>query len=163
VAGLRGLELANLTLIQKTGGAAIAALERKMLDESFLQNRKFAILRVAFDCADSLAVEVRSRNHATWHGVARPVGIINDHCAVVKDKVGKTVREKEKDLEEGRAWRIWFSTFLWGLAAIVLKYALIFLVTMLGAIAGLIVWVAALIAGWSFLLLPMMPFKLDGN
>src|SRR4051812_1702010 len=70
----------NLSLVQKAGGA-ISTLKRKMLDESFLQNRKLAVLRMAFDRADRLAVEVRRRDHTGRHGVARPVGIIDDDCA----------------------------------------------------------------------------------
>src|SRR5215475_5555970 len=48
----------NLPLVQKAGGA-ISTLKREMLDESFLQKRKLAVLRMAFDRADGLAVEVR--------------------------------------------------------------------------------------------------------
>src|SRR5450830_1720133 len=70
----------NLSLVQEAGGA-IAALESKMVDESFLQNRKFGVLRMAFDRADSFAVEARRRNNAGRAGVARPVGIIDNHRA----------------------------------------------------------------------------------
>src|SRR5689334_20148584 len=66
----------NLSLVQKAGGA-ISTLKREMLDESFLQNRKLTVLCMAFDRADSLAVEVRRRDHTGRHGLARPVGIIN--------------------------------------------------------------------------------------
>src|SRR6516225_8709062 len=38
----------NLTLVQEPGGA-IAALERKMVDESLLQGRKLTILRMPLD------------------------------------------------------------------------------------------------------------------
>src|SRR5262249_58323670 len=65
----------DLTLVQKTGGA-IAALKCKMLDESLLQNGKLAVLRMAFDRADGLAVEVHRRNHTSRHGMARPRGVI---------------------------------------------------------------------------------------
>src|SRR5712671_4746687 len=67
----------DLALVQEAGGA-IAALERKMLDESRLQRRKLAVLGVAFDGADRLAVEARRRNDAGRGGVARPVGTIDD-------------------------------------------------------------------------------------
>src|SRR5262245_62473924 len=60
----------NLPLVQKAGGA-ISTLKREMLNESFLQNRKLAVLRMAFDCADGLAVEVHRRNHTGRHGMAR--------------------------------------------------------------------------------------------
>src|SRR6266478_9902494 len=68
----------NLALVQEPWGA-IAALKSKMLDESLLQNRKLAILRKAFDGADRLTVEARGRNDAGRAGVARAIGIIDDH------------------------------------------------------------------------------------
>src|SRR3981189_2877989 len=52
-----------------------------MLDESLLQSRKLAVLGMAFDGADRLAVEARRRNDAGRGGVARPVGTIDDHRA----------------------------------------------------------------------------------
>src|SRR5450830_637851 len=70
----------NLALVEETGGT-IAALESEVVDESFLKNRKFAVLRMAFDRADSFAVEARRRNDAGRAGVARPVGIIDNHRA----------------------------------------------------------------------------------
>jgi len=70
----------DLTLVQKTW-SAIATLERKMLDESFLKNRKFAILRMTFDRADGFAIERNRRNNAGRAGVARPVRIIDDDRA----------------------------------------------------------------------------------
>src|ERR1700756_5929696 len=70
----------NLTLVQKTGGA-IAALERKVLNESLLQNRKLAVLRMTFDRADGLAVEVHRRNYAGRHGMAFFLGVISQHFA----------------------------------------------------------------------------------
>src|SRR5262249_52740544 len=59
----------DLTLVQKTG-VAIAALKCKMLDKSLLQNGKLTVLRMAFDRADGLAVEVHRRNHTSRHGMA---------------------------------------------------------------------------------------------
>ena len=52
-----------------------------MLDEGLLQHGKLAVLGVAFDRADGFAVETRRRNDAGRAGVARPVGIIDDHRA----------------------------------------------------------------------------------
>ena len=70
----------NLPLVQKSG-SAIAALEREMVDESRLQCGQLAVLRVAFDGADRLAIEVSRRNHTGRHGMARSVGVIDDHRA----------------------------------------------------------------------------------
>src|SRR5262245_50870996 len=84
----------NLSLVQKAGGA-ISTLKREMLDESFLQNRKFTVLCMAFDCADSLAVELRSRDHTGRHGLARPVGIIND------DRATQALRSAAAELGPG--------------------------------------------------------------
>src|SRR5262249_57778989 len=68
----------NLSLVQKAGGA-ISTLKREMLDESFLQNRKLAVLRMAFDRTDGLAVEVHRRNHTGRHSMARPLRTIHHH------------------------------------------------------------------------------------
>src|SRR5262245_39547968 len=70
----------NLALVQESG-RTVAALESEMLDERPLQRRKLAVLRMALDRADGLAVEVHRRNHTSRHGMARPVGIIHDHRA----------------------------------------------------------------------------------
>src|SRR5262249_60807362 len=70
----------DLTLVQKTGGA-IAALKCKMLDESLLQNGKLTVLRMAFDRADGLAVEVHRRNHTSRHGMARPPAVLHHYRA----------------------------------------------------------------------------------
>src|SRR5262245_50734383 len=70
----------NLPLVQESG-RTVAALEREMLNEGFLQNRKLAVLCMAFDRTDGLAVEVYRRNYTGRHGMARPVGTIHDHRA----------------------------------------------------------------------------------
>src|SRR5262245_8276603 len=70
----------NLALAQESG-RTVAELERKMLDEGLLQNGQLAVLRMALDRTDGLAVEVHRRNHTSRHGMARPVGIIHDHRA----------------------------------------------------------------------------------
>ena len=62
-------------------GRAIAALEREMLDEGLLQRGQFAVLGVALDRADGLAVEAHRRDDAGRAGVAGPVGIVDDHRA----------------------------------------------------------------------------------
>src|SRR6516165_1642422 len=70
----------HLAFVQKTRGT-VAALEGKMRDKLLLQKRQFAVPRMAFHGADRLAVEVHRRNDAGGAGVARPVGIIDDHRA----------------------------------------------------------------------------------
>jgi hypothetical protein len=50
-----------------------------MADERLLQNRKLAVLRVAFHRADRLAIEARRRNDAGWDRVAGPAGIIDNY------------------------------------------------------------------------------------
>lgn len=46
----------HLPFIEKTGGT-VTALEREMPDEGLLQRRQLAVLGVALDRADGLAVE----------------------------------------------------------------------------------------------------------
>src|SRR6476661_3061542 len=84
----------DLALVQEAGGA-IAALERKMLDECLLQSGELAVLRMALDRADCLAVETRRRHDAGRGGVARPVGSINDHRAT------QTLRRAAPELGAG--------------------------------------------------------------
>ena len=70
----------DLTFVQESGGA-IAALEREVLDEGLLQDRELAVLGVAFHRADGFAVEAHRRHDAGRAGVARAVGVIDDHRA----------------------------------------------------------------------------------
>src|SRR5271168_440315 len=70
----------DLALVEKTRGA-IAALEGELGDKSLLQSRQLAVLRMAFDRADRLAVEACGRHDAGWARVARPVGTIDDDRA----------------------------------------------------------------------------------
>src|SRR3984957_19663935 len=63
----------DLALVEKTRGA-IAALEGELGDKSLLQSRQLAVLRMAFDRADGLAVEACGRHDAGWARGARPVG-----------------------------------------------------------------------------------------
>src|SRR3954454_22733992 len=70
----------DLALIQEAGGA-IAALEREVLDEGFLQDRELAIPGMTFDSADCLAIKAYRRCDAGRAGVACPIGIIDDDSA----------------------------------------------------------------------------------
>src|SRR5829696_1733131 len=70
----------NLPFIEEARGA-VAALEREMLDEGFLQRRQFVALRMSFDGADGLAVKACRRGDAGRAGVAGAIGIIDDHGA----------------------------------------------------------------------------------
>src|ERR1700722_3671361 len=70
----------DLPLVQETR-RAVAALKGEMLDERRLQRGQLAILGMAFDGADRLAVEACRRDDAGRAGEARPVGIVDDHRA----------------------------------------------------------------------------------
>src|SRR5271170_3645306 len=70
----------DLSLVQKAGGA-IAALEREVFDEALLQRREFACRGMALDGSDRLSIKADRRHDAGRLGVARPVWIIDDHCA----------------------------------------------------------------------------------
>ena len=52
-----------------------------MFDECLLQRREFAVLGVTFDRADGFAVEARRGDDAGRAGMARAIGIVDDHGA----------------------------------------------------------------------------------
>src|ERR1700730_14590680 len=87
----------DLTLVQKTR-SAIPALKSKMLDESFLQNRKLAVFRVAFDRSDGFTVEACRRNYAAGTGIARPIRVIDDH------HTAQALRGAAAELGAGQPW-----------------------------------------------------------
>ena len=82
--------------LRKPGGA-IAALEGEVLDKGLLQGGKLAVLGMAFDGADRLAVEACRRDDAGRAGVARPVGIIDD------DRAAQALRGAAAELGAGHA------------------------------------------------------------
>src|ERR1700722_16742882 len=68
-----------------------------MLDESLLQGRELAVLRVAFDGANRFAVEACGRNDAGWARMARPIRIIDD------DRATQALRRPAAELGAGHA------------------------------------------------------------
>src|SRR5215207_8652206 len=86
----------HLALVEKPG-RAIAALERKVLDEALLQRRQLAALGVPLDRADRFAVEADRRRDAGRVGVAGPVGVVDDHRAA------QALRRAATELRAGHA------------------------------------------------------------
>ena len=86
----------DLALVEKAG-RAIAALEGEMLDESLLQGRELAVLRMAFDGANRFAVEACGRDDAGRARMARSVGIIDD------DRATQALRGAAAELGAGHA------------------------------------------------------------
>ena len=80
--------------LRKARGA-IAALEREVLDERLLQRGQFAVLGVALDGADRLAVKAHRRHDAGRAGVAGAVGIIDD------DRAAQALRGAAAELGAG--------------------------------------------------------------
>ena len=70
----------HLAFVEEAG-RAIAALKGKVIDESFLQRRKLAVLGMAFHSADRFAIEAYRRDDAGRARVAGAVRIIDDHGA----------------------------------------------------------------------------------
>src|SRR5271170_6143321 len=70
----------DLALVEKTGGA-IAALESEVRNKSLLQGGELAVLGMAFDGADRLAIEACGRDDAGRARVASPIAAIDDDRA----------------------------------------------------------------------------------
>jgi hypothetical protein len=83
----------HLTLVEKAR-SAVAALEGEVSDESFLQDREFAVLSVAFDGADRFAVKARRNLPAPWRSASASISAVQSCPSILKSACDQAQRLK---------------------------------------------------------------------